>query len=158
MRTVSRSILASMVVLAYAVPAHAAGNVVDNLTVYSNTRAGSPQDVLRQNAARFGLPASLHNLVQTKVQESLTGKHYTYQQMLRGLPVDRAEIIVSIGHEGKLLKIFNETRHISAAVDAQAVNQLYNRQQISEEQALDKGWSNMKVQHPLVAVPRTELV
>ena len=158
MRTVSRSLLASMIVLAYTVPAHAASNVVDNLTVYSNTKAGSPQDVLRQNAARFGLPASLHNLVQTKVQESLTGKHYTYQQMLRGLPLDRAEIIVSIGHDGKLLKIFNETRHISAAVDANAVNQLYNHQQISEEQALDQGWTNMKVQHPLVALPRTELV
>lgn len=158
MRTVSRTILASMIVLAYAVPAHAASNVVDNLTVYTNTRAGSPQDVLRQNAARFGLPHSLNNLVQTKVQESLTGKHYTYQQMLRGVPVDRAEIIVSIGHDGKLLKIYNETKHISPAVDAKAVNQLYNHQQISEEQALDKGWNNMKVQHPLVAVPRTDLV
>lgn len=158
MRTVSRSVLASMIVLAYAIPAYAASNVVDNLTVYTNTKASSPQDVLRQNAARFGLPYSLNNLVQTRVQESLTGKHYTYQQMLRGLPVDRAEIIVSIGHDGKLLKIYNETRHISAAVDAKAVNQLYNHQQISEEQALDKGWQNMKVQHPLVAVPRTDLV
>ena len=158
MRTVSRSLLASMIVLAYAAPAYAASHVVDNLTVYSNTRAGIAQDVLRQNAARFGLPYSLHNLVQVRVQESLTGKHYTYQQMLRGLPVDRAEIIVSIGHDGKLLKIFNETRHISAEVDANAVNQLYNRAQISEEQALDKGWNNMKVQHPLVAAPRTGLV
>jgi hypothetical protein len=158
MRTVSRSLLASMIVLAYAVPAHAASNVVDNLTVYTNTKAGSPQDVLRQNAARFGLPHSLNNLVQTRVQESLTGKHYTFQQMLRGLPVDRAEIIVSIGHDGRLLRIFNETRHISAAVDAKAVNQLYNRQQITEEQALDKGWANMKVQHALVAVPRSDMV
>lgn len=158
MRTVPRSVLASMIVLAYAAPAYAASHVVDNLTVYSQTRAGSAQEVLRQNAARFGLPASLHNLVQTRVQQSLTGKHTTYQQMLRGLPVDRAEIIVSIGHDGKLHKIFNETRHISAAVDANAVNQLYNRAQISEEQALDKGWANMKVQHPLVAVPRSALV
>ena len=158
MLTVPRSVLASMIVLAYAAPAYAASHVVDNLTVYSQTRAGSAQEVLRQNAARFGLPASLHNLVQTRVQESLTGKHTTYQQMLRGLPVDRAEIIVSIGHDGKLHKIFNETRHISAAVDANAVNQLYNRAQISEEQALDKGWANMKVQHPLVAVPRSALV
>jgi hypothetical protein len=158
MRTVSRTVLASMIVLAYAVPAYAASNVVDNLTVYTNTKASSPQDVLRQNAGRFGLPYSLNNLVQTRVQESLTGKHYTYQQMLRGLPVDRAEIIVSIGHDGKLLKIYNETKHISTAVDAKAVNQLYNHQQITEEQALDKGWHNMKVQHPLVSVPRTDLV
>ncbi|MES2318843.1 MAG: M4 family metallopeptidase [Pseudomonadota bacterium] len=158
MRTVSRSLIASMIVLAYAMPAHAASNVVENLTVYTNTKAGSAQDVLRQNASRFGLPASLNNLVLTKVQESLTGKHYHYQQMLRGLPVDRAEIIVSIGHNGQLLKVFNETKHISSAVEASAVNQLFNKGQISEDQALDKGWNNMKVQHALVAKPRTDMV
>jgi len=158
MRTISRSILASMIVLAYAAPAFAASNVVDNLTVFSNTKAKSPQDVLRQHADRFGLPKSLENLELTKVQESLTGKHYHFQQMLRGLPVDRAEIIVSISKNGELQKIFNETKHISRDVDAKAVNQLYNKAQIGDEQALDRGWANMKVQHPLVAVPRSELV
>ena len=158
MRNVTRSLLASMIVLAYAVPAHAASNVVDNLTVYTNTKAGSADSVLRQNAERFGLPASLNNLVLTKVQESLTGKHYHYQQMLHGLPLDRAEIIVSIGNNGQLMKIFNETKHISTAVEAKAVNQLYNQPLLTKEQALDKGWHNMKVQHPLVAVPRSDMV
>jgi hypothetical protein len=158
MRTATRSLLASMIVLAYALPAQAASNVVENLTVYTNTKAGSADQVLRQNAERFGLPSSLNNLVLTKVQESLTGKHYHYQQMLRGLPVDRAEIIVSIGHNGQLLKIFNETKHISSTVEANAVNQLYNKAQLTREQALDKGWNNMKVQHPLVATPRAEMV
>jgi hypothetical protein len=158
MRTFSRSLLASLIVLAYAAPASAAVHVVDNLSVYSNTKADSPQNVLRAHAKRFGLPAGLENLVLVKVQESLTGKHYTYQQMLRGLPVERAEIIVSIGRDGQLQKIFNETKHVSASVDANAVNQLYNRAQISEEQALDRGWKNMKVQHKLVSVPTDELV
>ncbi|MEJ7807240.1 MAG: M4 family metallopeptidase, partial [Telluria sp.] len=158
MRLLSRSILASMIVLAYAAPASAAVHVVDNLSVYANTKADSPQTVLRQNAARFGLPKSLDNLVLVKVQESLTGKHYTYQQMLRGLPVERAEIIVSIGHNGQLLKVFNETQHIAPGVEAKAVNQLYNQAQITEEQALDRGWNNMKVQHKLVSLPKDELV
>ncbi|KQV90927.1 hypothetical protein ASD15_02390 [Massilia sp. Root351] len=158
MRHFARPILASLIVLAYAGAAHADSRSVDNLTLFSNTKAGSAEDALRQNAARFGLPASLKNLELVKVQESLTGKHYHYQQMLRGLPVDRAVIIVSIGKGGQLQKIFNETRHISDEVDAKAVNQLYNQSHISEEQALDKGWNNMKVQHPLVDVPRTELV
>lgn len=157
-RTISRTIIASLIVLAYGAPAWAGSTTVDNLTVFSNTQAGTPQDVLRQNAARFGLSASLENLVLTRTQESLTGKHYTYQQMLRGLPVERAHIIVSIGHDGKLLKIFNETRPISASVDANAVNQLYNKTQVTDEQALDRGWTNMKVQHPLVAVPASDLV
>ncbi|MQA23016.1 pre-peptidase C-terminal domain-containing protein [Rugamonas rivuli] len=153
-----RPLLASLIVLAYAGTAHAGSYSVENLTVFSGTAATSADDVLRQNAARFGLPASLSNLGLVKVQESLTGKHYHYQQMLRGLPVDRAEIIISIGKNGQLQKIFNETRYISDKVDASAVNQLYNQAQISEDQALDKAWTNMKVQHPLVATPSTELV
>ncbi|MES2352483.1 MAG: pre-peptidase C-terminal domain-containing protein [Pseudomonadota bacterium] len=158
MRQFARPLLASLIVLAYAGTAHASSYSVDNLTLFSATAATSPDDVLRQNAERFGLPASLNNLTLVKVQESITGKHYHYQQMLRGLPVDRAEIIVSIGKNGQLQKIFNETRYISDKVDANAVNQLYNKSQISEDQALDLGWNNMKVQHPLVATPGTELV
>ncbi|CAN7569505.1 M36 family metallopeptidase [Pseudoduganella sp. LjRoot289] len=158
MRQFSRPILASLIVLAYAGTAQAASYKIDNLTLFAGASAASADAVLRQHAAEFGLPASLNNLTLVTVRESLTGKHYHYQQMLRGLPVDRAEIIVSIGKNGALQKIFNETRHISDKVDASAVNQLHNQAQISEEQALDKGWNNMKVQHPLVAVPRTELV
>jgi predicted secreted protein len=158
MRQFARPLLASLIVLAYAGTAHAGSYSVDNLTLFSATAATSPDDMLRQNAERFGLPASLNNLTLVKVQESITGKHYHYQQMLRGLPVDRAEIIVSIGKNGQLQKIFNETRYISDKVDANAVNQLYNKSQISEDQALDLGWNNMKVQHPLVAMPGTALV
>src|ERR1700741_3088708 len=95
MRQFARPLLASLIVLAYAGTAHAGSYSVDNLTLFSATAATSPDDVLRQNAERFGLPASLNNLTLVKVQESITGKHYHYQQMLRGLPVDRAEIIVS---------------------------------------------------------------
>jgi len=158
MRKTSRTTIATMIMLAGASLANAADKRVDNLTFFSGTKAASADQALRQNADRFGLPASLDNLVLTRVQESLTATHYHYQQMLRGLPVDRAEIIVSIGKKGELLKIFNETRHIPAQVDADAVNQLYNKAQISDDQALDKGWKNMKVQHPLVSVPSSTLV
>ncbi len=158
MRHQSRSILATLILAAFAGSAGAASNTVENLTVFTNTKASSAQDVLRQNAAYFGLPANLDNLTLVKVQESLTGKHYVYQQTLRGLPVDRAEIIVSLGKNGELLKIFNETKHISATMDADAVNQLYNKAKLSDDEALDKGWKNMKVKHALVAVPSTTMV
>nr|WP_256081652.1 hypothetical protein [Massilia sp. YIM B04103] len=158
MKHTSRTILASLIVLAYSGVAHAAANRVDNLTFFTSTKSASAQETLRENAERFGLPANLDNLVLVRTQESLTGTHYYYQQTLRGLPVDRAEIVVSIGKRGELLKIFNETRHISSTVDAAAVNQLHNQRQISDEQALDKGWANLKVQHPLVALPTSELV
>jgi predicted secreted protein len=158
MRNTTRTTIASMVMLACAGLAQAGEKTVDNLTFYTNTKAASAEGVLKANAARFGLPANLNNLQLVAVKESLTGKHYYYQQMLRGLPVDRAQIIVSIGKNGDLQKIFNESRHISAKVDADAVNQLYNKAQISEDEALDKGWKNMKVQHKLLNVPSTTLV
>jgi zinc metalloprotease ZmpB len=158
MRHLSRTILASTIFLAYAGVAQADSVTVDNLTVFSKTSASSAQDVLKQHASRFGLPANLNNLVLVKVQDSLTGTHYRYQQMLRGLPVEGAEIIVSIGKNGQLQKIFNETRHVSAAVDADAVNQLFNKQQMDTEKLLDRGWSNMKVKHPLVSAPKADLV
>jgi len=158
MRYTTRTTIASMVMLACAGLAQAGEKTVDNLTVFTNTKAASAEGVLKVHAARFGLPASLNNLVLVEVKESLTGKHYYYQQMLRGLPVDRAQIVVSIGKNGDLQKIFNETRHISAKVDADAVNQLYNKAQISDDEALDKGWKYMKVQHSLVNVPSSTLV
>ncbi|MES2739473.1 MAG: M4 family metallopeptidase [Pseudomonadota bacterium] len=158
MKHYQRTVLATLLVLAYAGVAQAASVTTDNLTVFTATQAGSAQDVLRQYAARFGLPANLDNLVPSRVQESLTAKHYYFQQTLRGLPVDRAEIVVSIGRDGQLLKIFNETKYISPQVDADAVNQLYVQSRITPEAALERGWNNMKVQHALVAAPTSNLV
>jgi hypothetical protein len=155
----SRSILASLIFLAYAGTAHAgSSSTIENITIFSGTKTASAQDALREHGARFALPAALDNLVLTRTQESLTGKHYHYQQMLRGLPVDRAEIIVSIARNGDLLKIFNETKPISETIDANAVNKLYVQAQITKDHALNSAWNNMKVQHPLVAAPNSELV
>ena len=155
----SRHILASLLALAFAQNAIAADKVTtENITFFSGIKATSANDVLRENAQHFGLPANLDNLVLTKVQESLVGKHYHYQQMLRGLPVDRAEIIVSIGKKGELLKIFNETKHISSETDANAVNQLFVQQRMSDDEALNKAWGNMRVQHALVNRPNSEMV
>jgi hypothetical protein len=151
-------ILALSLALGTAGAAQAKSVTTDNLTVFSGTKATSPEQVLRDNAERYGLPASLENLVLVQVQESLLGKHYRYQQMLLDLPVDGAEIIVSIGTNGQLLQIFNETRHVSLDMDDDAVNQLHLKAQISSEAALDNAWNNMRVQHPLVSLPKSELV
>ncbi len=158
MRFQSRSILATLILSAVSSGAFAASHTVENLTIFAGEKAVSAKDVLAKNAAKYGLPASLDNLVLTKVQDSLLGKHYYYQQMLRGIPVDRAEIVISISHKGDLLKVFNETKPVSAQADAHAVNQLYVQKQITTEQALDKAWTNMKVQHKLVDAPKTDLV
>ena len=159
MRHFSLSLLASALCFAFSSSAYADNSkTVGNLTVFSNTKAASAQEVLQQHAARFGLPAKLDNLTLVKVQESLLAKHYVYQQMLRGYPVDGAEIIVSIGHNGQLHRIFNETKPVSAQADADAVNKLHVKGVLSTDQALNNAWANMKAQHPLVAAPTANLV
>lgn len=158
MRHPSFRVLALSLALGSAGAAEAKSTTTDNLTVFSGTKALSPEQVLRDNAERYGLPRSLDNLVLVEVQESLLGKHYRYQQMLLDLPVDNAQIIVSIGKNGQLLQIFNETRHVSAEMDDDAVNQLYLKAQISSDAALDQAWTNMRVQQPLVDLPKDELV
>lgn len=158
MRHPSFRVLALSLALGSAGAAEAKSTTTDNLTVFSGTKALSPEQALRDNAERYGLPRSLDNLVLVEVQESLLGKHYRYQQMLLDLPVDNAQIIVSIGKNGQLLQIFNETRHVSAEMDDDAVNQLYLKAQISRDAALDQAWTNMRVQQPLVDLPKDELV
>ncbi len=152
-----KSVLASMLALAFSGNLQAASNT-DNITFFSGYKASNPQDVLKKYADQFGLPSDLGNLVLTRVQDSLTGKHYYYQQMLRGYPVDRAEIVVSIGKNGEVQKIFNETKHISAKMEANAINQLYVQKRLDNEKILDQAWNNMKVQHALVSAPKTDLV
>ncbi|MBC3880094.1 hypothetical protein H8K35_05845 [Undibacterium sp. LX40W] len=154
-----KTVIASMLAIAFVGNVQAANSSdADNITFFSGYKASNPQEVLRQHASRFGLPSDLSNLVLTRVQDSLTGKHYYYQQMLRGYPVDRAEIIVSISKTGEVQKIYNETKHISAKMDANAVNQLYVQKRQDTEKALDQAWNNMKVQHALVSSPKTDLV
>ncbi|MEN9867554.1 MAG: hypothetical protein RL748_3144, partial [Pseudomonadota bacterium] len=153
------SLLASAIALSFSGSSLAAdGYTVENLTVFNATKAGSAQQVLGDNAARLGLNPALNNLVLKEVKESLLGKHYHYQQMLYGMPVEHAEVIVSIGHNGQLIKIFNEHKPISAKMDADAVNQMHVKARLSEDAVLDKAWNNMKVQHALVTNPESKLV
>jgi hypothetical protein len=152
------SILGASLCLAFSASSHAASQTVDNLTLFSATKATSPADVLKEHGPRLGLPANLSNLVLVKTQESLLGKHYYYQQMLHGIPVDQAEVVVSISHSGQLLKIFNEHKPVTDAASTNAVNQMHVQAHISSEAALDRAWANMKVQHPLVANPSSTLV
>jgi hypothetical protein len=152
------SVVAASLALAFSASAFAGSNTVENLTVFSATKAGTPQEVLKANAQRLNLSASLADLKLVKTQESLLGTHYHYQQLLHGYPVDGADVVVSIGKDGQLMKIFNEYKPVSDVASNDARNQLYVNARISNDAALDKAWNNMKVQHALVAAPSTELV
>ena len=64
---------------------------------------------LRKHYARFGLPADLGNLEWVTTKYSLLGTHYHYRQLLNGVPVDRAELIVTLSAENRVTQVFNNT-------------------------------------------------
>ncbi len=120
---------------------------------FDNTLINKPSDVLRRNATRYGLPLSLNNLTLVQVQESLLGKHYRYQQMHQGLAIDQAEIVVSMDHNGRVLKVFNNSVPVNAAFA-----KTNNKATLSADDALDRAWKNQRVQQALVDTPRHQLV
>lgn len=65
---------------------------------------------LYANSPVFGLPADLSNLELVRVQESLLGNHFHFQQFINKIPVEFSEIIVSVNHTTKgVYQIFNNT-------------------------------------------------
>ena len=54
---------------------------------------------VEMTADRYGLPTQPEDLELVRVDESLLGKHYVFQQKINGIPVDRAEFIVSVAKD-----------------------------------------------------------
>ncbi|NQD35950.1 hypothetical protein HPT27_02875 [Permianibacter sp. IMCC34836] len=115
----------------------------------------APLDYLRANAARYQLPKQLNNLQLVKVQESLTGKHYHYQQMQAGYPVDKAEVVVSVGNNGAVYQVYNNSFPVPATLAAAKTAPVAK---LSREAALDRAWANQKVRHGLTDQPTASLV
>lgn len=107
---------------------------------------------LRANASVYGIDPSLQGLDLTEVKQSLVGTHYHYAQSLHGIPVDAAEIIVSINYDGEVYMVYNNTYPITAAMKASV------EIRIDEENALDIAWDHLRVHGPLMAAPQAELV
>ncbi len=102
------------------------------------------------NAAKFGLSETLENLSLERVQTSLSGRHYRFQQKLDGIVVKGAEIIVSIDrNSGQIYRIANNTFPVKQHTKAPAIT-------ISQEDAYDIAWGHLKVHGPLIGEPQVE--
>ncbi|MBI4842785.1 MAG: hypothetical protein HY809_00455, partial [Nitrospirae bacterium] len=104
---------------------------------------------LSQKNRDFGLPRGLSNLKLAKVRESLLGRHYHFQQYINGIPVESAEIIVSAGNDGNILRVFNNTYPVKT-------NPLELKKKIIKEDALNKAWRDLKVHGKLLSMPESE--
>lgn len=115
-------------------------------------RVNSAWEYLRSQAADFGLPSDLANLEPVAVRKSLLGTHTRYRQVLNGIPIDGAEIVVSQRKtDGSVFQVYNNTYPIKVPVPVV-------RNAIGREIALQKAWDHLRVHGRLHAPPRADLL
>ena len=116
------------------------------------SKVKSAGDYLRAQSARFKLPADMSNLEIVNVRQSLVGSHTRYRQMLNGLPVETAEIIVSQRTaDGSVYQVYNNTYPVVTPVPAA-------KTVIGKDAALQKSWEHLRVYGRLQFLPKAELV
>jgi hypothetical protein len=141
----------SVAILALALPlaSHASRLVFPEGSVKSVSKNGSSlQNV--SDALNLNLNAGNYALVETK--ESLLGKHEYYQQMVNGVAVDGAEVVVSTNNNGEVVKVYNNgvksfQKSFKASIPL-----------VSESQALESAWKHLKVNGELLDAPIAKLV
>ncbi len=115
----------------------------------------NPEDVafqfLADHAGSYGL-ADTDNLELAKVQESLLGTHFHYQQKLFGHDVYRAEIIVSVSNQtGDVFMVFNNSYPTHTVKHASPAH-------LSADDAFDVAWQDLRVHDDMIAAPKADLV
>jgi hypothetical protein len=100
----------------------------------------------------FKLAESVSSLELVLARESLLGTHYRYRQMLNGLPIEAAELVVSVSREdGQVYQAYNNTYPVEAAP-------ALPKALIGASVALDAAWNHLRVHGRLLGQPRADLV
>lgn len=99
----------------------------------------------------YQLPASPSDLRLWDVRESLLGEHFRFRQFIQDIPVENAEIIVSIDGDLKVSKVFNNIYPVSE------VHRLPEAM-VSAQAAIDIAWNDLRVHGEILdMVPSAEL-
>ncbi len=106
-------------------------------------------EYIKKHNEKYNIPNnSIKDLKLREVKHSLTGKHYIYQQVIDDIPIEKAEIVISIDNNGKIIKIFHnlhEFKYISKG------------NKLNYDAALDIAWNHLYVHGKLMSLPATDL-
>ncbi|MBA2404829.1 MAG: hypothetical protein H0V66_08665 [Bdellovibrionales bacterium] len=102
------------------------------------------------DSLNLGINAAGFQLVDTK--ESLLGTHNYFQQIVNGIEVEGAQIVVSINSHDEVIKVYN------SALSGSLKNQDAAIPFLSETQALESAWAHLRVNGQLTAAPVAKLV
>ncbi len=107
---------------------------------------------IAEMGSRYGLPANSEDLVLVETRESLVGFHHVYQQMIDGIPVDRAEFIVSVAKkDNRIYQVFNNVYPVK-------VKPTQGKAALDTEAAYDIAWNHLRAQSELGGAPKSRLV
>lgn len=106
---------------------------------------------LRAQAADFGLTPDLYGVRLLKQQESLLGWHLRFAQEQAGVPIEGAEIIISI------LKADNRIYEVYNTLQPRPGTTLRNKSQLTLDNAYDRAWNYLGVQGKLFEAPAGSL-
>jgi subtilisin-like proprotein convertase family protein/Zn-dependent metalloprotease len=116
------------------------------------TPEGTARAFLDARAADFGVDV-VRDLHLVGRRESLLAHHFTFQQLLDGVPVELAEVIVSVAkRDGRVMRAFNNAYPVADADRAPAVAAL------DQEQAYDAAWRRVRATGHLRSTPSARLV
>jgi len=108
---------------------------------------------LVQHADIFGLTQGIADLEIVSIQESLLGKHFHFAQSIHGIPVYRAEIVVSVSSKtGSVYQVYNNTYPVTR------LNKTVPEIPITWEDSYDIAWQDLKVHGELLERPASKLV
>ena len=100
----------------------------------------------------YRLPTSPSDLRLSSVRQSLLGSHLRFQQFIQDIPVEHAEIIVSIDDGLQVSKVFNNVYPVSEEPSLPEV-------MIDSDAAIDIAWNDLRVHGEILdMVPSAKLV
>ncbi len=112
---------------------------------------GIARAYMASESEAYQLSAQPEDLRLEGIRQSLLGTHVTFQQYLDGTPVEGAQFIVSVGDDGRILRVFNNTYPVTRRPDTL-------KAAIDGKQALDIAWADLRVHGELLdASPFAEL-
>ena len=112
----------------------------------------SADEYLRNHNTLFKIPSDLSNLEVVGVRQSLTGSHTRYRQMLNGLPVEGAAIVISQRKaDGSVFQVYNNTYPVETPVPV-------TKNIVSKDMALQKAWDHLHVYGSLKKLPKADLM
>jgi hypothetical protein len=139
----------ALLVLAFPLISQASGLIYPEKSIQLLDKSGNS---LQKVSDELNLGISAEGFQLTDTRESLLGTHSYYQQMVNGVVVEGAQVVVSVNQNGEVIKVYN------SAVNASMKSMDASIPFLSKTQALETAWKHLQVNGELTDAPVSDLV